>query len=126
MAEAEIQARIQLAIGSLPGVRVFRNSVGTAWSGEILEQTKDSILLGHPRFTRYGLCPGSADLVGWRSLLVRPEHVGQHVAQLLSIEVKTSRGKARADQENWMLRVSEAGGLAGICRSPEAALALLA
>ena len=126
MNEADIQARIQLAIGGLPGVRLFRNSVGGAWSGEVLEQSADRLLLSRPRYTRYGLCPGSADLVGWRTLRIGPQHVGQTIAQLLSVEVKTARGKARDDQRNWTARVTEAGGLAGVCRSPEEAHRLLA
>ena len=93
--ESEIQAIIQLAIGSLPGVRVFRTTVGIAWQGVVLEQSRDTVLLGNPRFNRFGLCLGSADLIGWRSLLIEPEHLGIRLAHMLSVEVKTRRGKPR-------------------------------
>jgi hypothetical protein len=68
-----------------------------------------------------GLAPGSADLVGWRSVTITPEMVGQRVAVFASVEIKKAGGRATPEQLNWRDRVNEAGGIAGIVRSVEEA-----
>ena len=74
---------------------------------------------------RYGLQPGSADLIGWRTITITPEMVGQQVAVFTSIEVKSATGRLRPEQRQWMEAVQDAGGIAGVARSVEDAQALL-
>ena len=74
----------------------------------------------------FGLAPGSADLIGWRSTVITPDMVGQRVAVFASIEVKAARGRLRPDQATWLAAVQQAGGIAGVARSPEEAAAILA
>ena len=74
---------------------------------------------------RYGLQPGSADLIGWRTITITPEMVGQQVAVFTSIEVKSATGRLRPEQRQWMEAVQAAGGIAGVARSVEDAQALL-
>jgi hypothetical protein len=69
--------------------------------------------------------PGGGDLLGWRTVEVTPEMVGQRVAVFTSIEVKTRTGKLRPEQEQWMKVVRAAGGIAGVARSVEDAEALV-
>jgi len=64
-----------------------------------------------------GLFPGSGDLIGWRTVTITPDMVGKPIAQFLSIEVKTTTGKVRPDQSNWLKQVNISGGLAIIARS---------
>jgi hypothetical protein len=64
-----------------------------------------------------GLFPGSGDLIGWRTVTITPDMVGQSIAQFLSIEVKTPTGRVRPDQVNWAEQINAAGGLAIIARS---------
>ena len=123
--EAEIQAEVALAVGGRDDARLFRNTVGTGWSGELVEQRGGMVRLRNARFVRYGLFPGSADLVGWHSMLVGPEHMGRRFARMLSLEVKAARGRVRPDQATWLRMVDGAGGLAAIVRSPDEAIALL-
>ena len=113
-AETTLQQQIRLALGTLPHVRAFRNQVGS---------------LPDPRTGRlvtFGLARGSADLIGWRTITVTADMVGQRIAVFTSIEVKTLTGRVRPDQAAWMGAVQAAGGIAGIARSVPDALQLVA
>ncbi|GAN79807.1 hypothetical protein [Acidocella aminolytica] len=120
--ESDIQAKIMLAIGGRPDVRIFRNHVGFGWSGQLLKQEGDRVLLKNARPATFGLAPGSADLIGWRSITIKPEHVGRKIAVFISGEVKALRGKAAEAQKNWARIVDAAGGLAAIWRTPAGAI----
>ena len=109
---------------STPGVRLFRQNVGTGWTGDITRLKDGSILIKNPRPLQAGLCKGSSDLIGWRSITVTPEMVGRKVALFLAVEVKTDRGRATPEQRNFIDRVRLDGGLAGVARTVEDALAI--
>ncbi len=104
-AETDIQPRIRLALGTHPQVRLFRNQVG---------QLPDP-RTGRP--VQFGLARGSADLIGWRTITVTPEMVGQRIAVFTSIEVKTPTGRLTPAQCAWLGAVHTAGGIAGVARS---------
>jgi hypothetical protein len=105
VSEQRIQQDIRLAI-SHGDTKVFRNNTGTL---------KDA----NGRPVQFGLCKGSADLIGWRTVTVTPEMVGTQVAVFLSIEVKTPTGRLRPEQQQWLDAVQAAGGIAGVARSVE-------
>jgi hypothetical protein len=108
--ETTLQQEIRLALGTIPSARIFRNQVGS---------------LPDPRTGRlvtFGLAKGSADLIGWRTITIGPEHVGQRIAVFTSIEVKTPTGRVTPQQRNWQAAVLEAGGFSGIARSVSDAL----
>jgi hypothetical protein len=109
--EQTIQQHIRIAC-SQGGTRLFRNNTGTL---------KDQ----HGRPVTFGLAKGSADLIGWRTVTVTPEMVGQQVAVFLSIEVKTATGRLRPEQQQWLAAVQTAGGIAGVARSVEDALRIV-
>jgi hypothetical protein len=109
--EHEIQQQIRLACGRGP-VRLWRNNTGA-----LVDQ--------QGRFVRFGLCKGSSDLIGLRSLEITPEMVGVRIAQFVAIEVKTATGPVRPEQVRFLQRVAELGGIAGICRSTRDAEELL-
>jgi hypothetical protein len=89
--------------------RLFRNNVGT-----YQDQAGNWI--------RYGVGgPGASDLIGWRQILIQPEHVGMTIAQFLSIEVKQPKKKPTTLQTQWGNMVSGAGGCFGVAHSPEEA-----
>jgi hypothetical protein len=46
------------------------------------------------------LCKGSADLIGYRTITITPDMVGQQVAVFTSIEVKTPTGRIRPEQQH--------------------------
>ena len=104
-AETDLQQRIRLALGIRPDLRLFRNQVG---------QLPDP-RTGRP--VQFGLARGSADLIGWQSVVITPEMVGQRVAIFLSLEIKTPTGRLTPAQHNWLGAVRNAGGIAGVARS---------
>ena len=116
MTESERQALILRAAGSKPHVRVFRNQVGDGYVGKALRDA-EGVFLRDARHVRMGLFPGSGDLIGWRTVLITQDMVGDEIAQFLSIEVKTPNGRLRPDQMNWQDQVNHAGGHAIIARS---------
>ena len=98
---------------SMPGVRLFRNNCGA------LKDTEG-------RLIRYGVAnPGGSDLIGWRSVTVTPDMVGQKLAIFLAIEVKGERTRVTDQQRNFIDRVKAGGGLAGVARSVEDAKAIV-
>ena len=111
MSEQTIQQHIRLTC-STGATRLFRNNTGTL---------KDQ----NGRPVSFGLCKGSADLIGWRTVTVTPEMVGTTVAVFTSIEVKTATGRLRPEQQQWLDAVQAAGGIAGVARSVDDALDLL-
>jgi len=111
MSEQRIQQEIRLAC-STGDTRLFRNNTGT-----LRDQN------GRP--VQFGLCKGSADLIGWKRVTITPEMVGTTHAVFLSIEVKTATGRLRPEQQQWLDAVQAAGGIAGVARSVEDAQALL-
>ncbi|GCE85139.1 VRR-NUC domain-containing protein [Komagataeibacter diospyri] len=125
MNEAQIQAEIMLRVGSLHGVRLFRNSVGEGWVGRTIRHEGSRLLLEHPRRVTFGWCPGSSDLLGYRSREITPDMVGQTVAQLVAIEVKGPRGRATMEQARFIEVVRRHGATAGVARSVDEALATL-
>ena len=106
--EQSIQQHIRLTC-STGATRLFRNNTGTL---------RDQ----HGRPVSFGLCKGSADLIGWRTVTITPEMVGTQVAVFTSIEVKTPTGRVKPEQQQWLDAVQSAGGIAGVARSVEDAL----
>jgi hypothetical protein len=111
VSEQQIQQHIRITCSN-GDTRLFRNNTGTL---------KDQ----HGRPVQFGLCKGSADLIGWKRVTITPEMVGTQVAVFLSIEVKTATGRLRPEQQQWLDAVQAAGGIAGVARSVSDAQALL-
>ena len=111
MSEHLTQQRILLAHGRGPG-RLWRNNTGTLRDRQ-----------GRP--VKFGLCKGSSDLIGLRSITIGPEHVGQTMAVFAAVEVKSATGRPTPDQRAFIDTVQSMGGLAGIARSVEDAAAIL-
>lgn len=113
--EAAVQAAVRLE-AARKGVRLFRNNVGALVDSR-----------GVP--VRYGLANDSkqlnevmksADLIGWRPLLIEPRHVGTVVGQFVSREVKAVGWHyTGADREPaqlaWAQLVTAGGGDAAFC-----------
>jgi len=98
---------------STPGTRLWRNNCGALKDAE-------------GRLIRYGVAnPGGSDLIGWRSITVTPDMVGQKLAVFLAIEVKGERTRVTDQQRNFLDRVKADGGLAGVARTVEDAKAIV-
>lgn len=108
MSEAAILAAVRIAL-SKAGVRIFRNQTGA------LRDKQD-------RLVRFGLCVGSSDLIGWRSILITPDMVGTRMAQFVACETKDKTIPTR-EQRNFLDAVATAGGIAILAHSVEEAVA---
>ena len=113
-------------------VRLFRQNVGRGWVGnstpfrsrQTITVGPGDVLVRNARPLIAGLCPGSSDLIGWRTVEITPEMVGQRVAVFAALEVK-DRGKITTEQANFLRVLGEAGGIAAEVRSVEDARAAL-
>ncbi len=71
-------------------VTIFRNNVGTGWVGKVRKVIKPGtvltdkgfetikpgdLVISEPRPFNAGLCKGSSDLIGWKSIEITPEMV---------------------------------------------------
>jgi hypothetical protein len=113
--EAYVQSLVR---GEAPryGVHLWRNNVGA--QAIVDEKT------GQKSFIRWGLANESAqqnktfksgDLIGWRSFIIEPKHVGARFAQFVSRECKKvgwtwSGNEHELAQLNWANLVTKAGG----------------
>lgn len=107
MTEKEIQNKI-LAL-SRGNVRLFRNNVGFDATNKV----------------KYGLAPGSSDLIGWTKRAITTQDVGTTVAVFTAIEVKKPGGRVSDKQKTFIKAVQTSGGIADVCYSLEEAVTLL-
>ena len=119
MSESALVRQILLAYGKSPTVRLFRNNVG------VLRDKRGN-------HVAYGLCPGSSDIIGWKSemhtlydgpseYLVgggRKVHAGP-IARFVCLEAKIAPRKPTKEQVAFILAVDRAGGIAGVVYSVE-------
>jgi hypothetical protein len=96
----------RVALNKLPGVRVFRNNVG-------------SIPLPTGGRIAYGLAVGSADLVGWVNVKVA-------FARFFALETKQRGKKQTPSQLAWANTVRSMGGFACVVTSVDEALSAVA
>lgn len=99
--EAALMHRIMIAV-STSGALVWRNHVGRGRHAS-------------GNYVAMGLGKGSADIIG----LVPPH------GRWIAIEVKTKAGIVSPDQQRWLELVRRWGGVTGVARSVEDALALV-
>jgi hypothetical protein len=133
MFETNLQKLIMLGVSKLGTTTIFRNNVGMGWIGKskrISQPTNvklmpGDVLIQNGRPLHAGLCEGSSDLVGWTERTVTPDMVGKKVAIFTAVEVKTDAGRVSTHQLNFISRVRQAGGIAGIARNPEEARNLI-
>jgi hypothetical protein len=81
--------------------RLFRNNVGAL-------QDK----MG--RYVTYGLAVGSSDLIGFKSINITAEMVGEKVAVFVALEGKSEGKMPTEAQRRFLLMVKDAGGIAGV------------
>lgn len=113
--ETAIQNKILLAL-SEAGCTVWRNATSYCWVGKVVYKDSDTVTLSAARPMQAGLCVGSSDIIG-----IHPS------GRFLAIEVKrfAKGSNASAEQNQFIDAVRNAGGIAGIARSPQEALELI-
>ena len=135
-AEAHVQQSILLKCSSGP-TRLWRNNVGTGWAGPATRITAANrftigqslqpgdVVVRQGRPLHAGLCVGSGDLIGYSSVTITPDMVGQRVAVFASVEVKAPKGRVSPEQAAFVQHIRSVGGCSGIARSVSDAQAIL-
>jgi hypothetical protein len=99
MTESALMKNIMLAAAK-HDARLFRNNIGT------LKNNRGE-------FVTFGVAnPGGSDLIGWRSIIITQDMIGQRIAQFLAVECKGSKGKLTEQQYNFIHMVKISGGSA--------------
>ena len=111
--ETQIQRRIMLRL-SEAGCTVWRNETSGAWLGKIIHKAGNQVTIANAHMMVFGLAVGSSDIIG-----IAPN------GKFLAVEIKTTTGRATKEQLAFIEAVRAAGGIAGIARTPEEALALI-
>jgi hypothetical protein len=112
--------------------RLFRQNVGKGWVGKsipirgrcTIQAEPGDVLVKAARPLIAGLCNGSSDLIGWHTVEITPDMVGQRIAVFVALEVK-DKGRLTPEQATFLRVVSEAGGIAAEVRSVDDAEAAL-
>lgn len=125
MREAAVKNKIRLLLGTRQGLRLFTNPCGVGWIGQFAGKRDDLTVLKGARRVEFGLTKGSADLIGWQSVIIRQEDVGKTFARFVALEIKTDKGRIKPEQQNFVNQVLLAGGAAGIARSVDDAERIL-
>jgi len=125
--EQRIQAKILGSLGSRPDCRIFRNTVGRAYQGRVEFNAigPGRHVIHGARVVEFGLGTGSPDLVGWRTVTITPDMVGQKVAVFCGVEVKAEGGKPTIEQERFIGLMQRMGAFAGVARSVGEASAIV-
>ena len=131
--EAAVQAAVRLE-AARKGVRLFRNNVGVGWAGDAQKIQRDGnlyarrgdVLIRQGRPLHAGLCEGSSDLIGWHTVEIVPEMIGQKIAVFVAIEGKSAVGRLRPAQVTFLDAVAAAGGVSTVARSVDDAVRALA
>ena len=123
--ERDTQNRILLTC-SRGDTRLFRQNVGQGWAGRLVSNQAGRVTLKDARPLIAGLCTGSSDLIGWRSIEVTADMVGRRLAVFAAVEVKSSTGRPTEQQRAFLAAVQDAGGVACVARSVEDAQRALA
>lgn len=118
---------------------LFRLNTGRGWisglgpsgvqrltDGSVVVKEARPVALGYS-LTNGDPVNGAGDLNGWTEIEITPEMVGKRVAVYTSMEIKrTEGGRATTEQKNWKAQIENAGGIAGIVNSVEAAKQVIA
>ncbi len=126
MNESSLQNLIRIRLSKL-GVMNFRNNTGMGWAGKCLKIYKKGmfhvepgdVIVKQARPLKAGLCEGSSDIIGIKTVVITPDMVGQTVGIFVAPEVKTARGRATDKQQIFIDNINKAGGIAGVVRSED-------
>lgn len=126
--EHSIQNAIRLAL-SEAGILNFRVNVGTGWTGSRVSRTtlrgQPVAIIENPRPFSTGLPEGFSDILAAVQVEITPDMIGKTLAVFAVVEVKSSTGRATAQQKKFIETISNAGGLAGIARSADDAMKIV-
>lgn len=114
--EGIVKQQIQKYLTTVKNVILVSNPSGVGYVGKLLKHTGTQVILGWARRISFGcFSPGAPDLIGFRTITIRPEDVGSKIAQFVALEIKReSGGRATPEQIDLINMVRERGGLSAI------------
>jgi len=113
MREQDLMLTIMVALTEA-GCTVWRNNTGKAYQGHIIKRAGTQVTIGDARLVSFGLCVGSADIIG-----ISPG------GRFLAVEVKAPKGVTSFEQQRFIDHVNKTGGIAGVARSVDEAVSLV-
>ncbi|EJG5414303.1 VRR-NUC domain-containing protein [Salmonella enterica] len=130
--ESTVQKSIWARLGFISAL--FRVNTGRAWLSGLgprgcIRQDDGSVIVEAARPIALGFANpagepvnGTADLIGWTSIEITPEMVGQKIAVFTSVETKRQQGgRVSPEQIKWSDQVTKAGGIAIVANSDDLA-----
>lgn len=125
MKERHVQNAIRNALAG--HCLLFRANVGKAWTGDSFHRLPNGdMVIRNPRPFTTGLPPGFSDTFGLVPVVITSDMVGSTFGRFLAGEVKTATGRVSPKQAAFLRAVNDNGGAAGVWRSPDEALAMVA
>jgi hypothetical protein len=112
--ETKLMRLIMIALSNANCI-TWRNETSGAYVGKVIHKDARIVTLQNAQLMTFGLCVGSADIIG----------IHKPTGRFLAFEVKTAKGKPTKEQLNFIEQVRAANGVAGIVRSTQDALDLL-
>lgn len=111
------QTKLTLIRASELGARLFRQNVGLAWVGDVIEHDRQArlMVIRDPRPFKAGV-EGMSDSGGFIPVKITPEMVGQTVAVYCALENKGGTGRLSDPQKGFLNAVHGYGGRAGVVR----------
>lgn len=103
-----------IELGKKASAFFFRNEVGAGWFFPPWEKVFNP---EDKRYLVYGLAPDTPDIVGFQSIVITQEMVGQRIAQFTGYEIKTGDAVQTAGQKNFQKVLETAGGVYKVIRS---------
>jgi hypothetical protein len=94
--------------------KLFRINAGLGWTGKVLRHTNDLIMIKNPR-PFHAAPKGWPDLVGWETIEITPEMVGNKVAVFVFEEVKAT-GRLSSFQKRFRDVLVKMGGIFRVIR----------
>ena len=99
---------INIRLSSLqPNERLFRANAGMGWAGRSVKRGKHVIIENAMPF--HGMPEGMPDLIGWTTVTITPDMVGQRIAVFTGVEVKAT-GKLSEIQDKFRSLILGMGG----------------
>lgn len=130
--ETNIFNSARIAASRMFKTALFRINTGRAWTGNKITRYPNNhpvhpgaVVIHDPRPFSTGTPAGYSDGTGWTPVEITPEMVGKTVAVYTAMEAKTPKGKPTKEQLDFIKAVQNAGGIAGIVRSPDDAVDII-
>lgn len=124
--EREVQSKTMIKLSKDKDIRIFRNNTGMAWQGTPAKSHtgRPALINIHP--VNFGLCKGSSDLIGIKTVEITPDMLGKKLGVMVCIEEKKEgwtgvRTEHEKNQENFLKKMKSMGAIAFFSTSAESA-----